>query len=227
MFDFVAPGEYSLLHSQPSGAVSVTPLGGPSLPRSLSSPSGLQQGRQSASLVRCSVGSVGTQPPHSPRALGPEWSTEHPSGGGGASLIALFLSRFLGEECGSGAGGGGDGGTAAWSPPARPHVSLRTPRPSAAVAERTGGPGTRRRAFWVLSRVRRCQAGGDGVRVADVHARTALRSCPAAFSPSLLWDPVAAVWPSPQRTLLTLRGLGAAAAPLLSGLAGGGPGVAT
>lgn len=56
------------------------------------------------------------------------------------------------------------------------------------------------------------------MRVADVHARTALRSCPAAFSPSLLWDPVAVVWPSPQRTLLTLRGLGAAAAPLLSGL---------
>lgn len=65
------------------------------------------------------------------------------------------------------------------------------------------------------------------MRVADVHAHTALRSCPAAFSLSLLWDPVAAVWPSPQRTLLTLRGLGAVAAPLLSGLAGGGPGVAT
>lgn len=86
MFDFVAPGEYSLLHPQPSGAVSVTPLGGPSLPRSLSSPSGLQQGRQSASLVRCSVGSVGTQPPHSPRALGPECSTEHPSGAGWGSI---------------------------------------------------------------------------------------------------------------------------------------------
>lgn len=169
MFYFVAYANYSLRHPQraasgTSGAISVTVLGGPSLPKSLSSPSGLQHGRESASLVHHSVGSVGTQFPHGPRSLGPGCSTDS-TRGRRRSVPDSSSSRFLGDECGSGKTKGQE----AWSlqhdrTSASGHRALRRlwdQRPERTwlcqrVVGGSGGSGARRHVFRVLSLFRGC-----------------------------------------------------------------------